>query len=166
VLAKPSPLALALAISAGLHAGIVALPSSDGGDRFQSAPPGRLSAKVVTEQPADARPAPRPTGGAEKAMPRPAKYYTSKEVDVMATPLELKTSFRTSDNFPLGRIATVKLRLFINEHGIVDRFEILEADQLPDENVLDDFRAVVFRPAELAGRPVKSQKVVGLSFVP
>lgn len=102
----------------------------------------------------------------EKVLPRPAKYYTSAEVDVKATPLRLKNAVRTSDNFPLGRIATVKVRLFISEQGTVDRFEIVEAEDLPDRNLLDDFRAIQFRPAELGGRPVKSQKVVGISFVP
>ena len=167
MLAKPSPLAVAVVVSAGLHAGLVALPGVGDGERAQSGPARPLSVQVVK---AEEIPAPMQQRGraerTEKALPRPAKYYTSAEVDVKATPLKLKNAVRTSDNFPLGRIATVKVRLFISERGIVDRFEILEAEHLPDQNLLDDFRAVVFRPAELDGRPVKSQKVVGISFVP
>lgn len=168
--AKPSPLAVALAVSAGLHAGLVTLPEFGNGARAQSGPARPLSVKVVKAEPAadfavPAQRADRPERR-EKVLPRPAKYYTSAEVDVKATPLRLKNAVRTSDNFPLGRLATVKVRLFISEQGIVDGFEILEAEDLPDRSLIDDFRTIVFRPAELGGRPVKSQKVVGISFVP
>lgn len=170
MLAKPSPLALAITVSAGLHAGLVAWPGLGDGALAQSGPARPLFVKAAKLDLYDDVPAPAQRSERadrrEKILPRPVKYYTSKEVDVTATPQELKNAVRTGDNFPLGRIATVKLKLFINEHGIVDRYEILEADQLPDEKLLNDFRAVVFRPAELGGRPVKSQKIVGLSFVP
>jgi len=95
-----------------------------------------------------------------------ARYYTSREVDIKATPLEMRTRPRTNDNFPFGRIATAKLRLFISEEGRLDAYEILEAERLPNRALLDDFRQVRFRPAERAGRPVKSQKIVEISFVP
>jgi hypothetical protein len=100
------------------------------------------------------------------AVGSPSLYYTAKQVDLKATPLEMKTRVQTPDNFPLGRIATVKLRLFINEEGGLDGYEILAADQLPDRALLQDIREIRFRPAERAGRPVKSQKVVGISFIP
>lgn len=168
MLAATRPLTVALAVSAGLHGGIIALPNIGGAsDGMVTVPSRPLSVKVVEAKPSELasvrrQRADRPGG----SIARAAKYYTSAEVDVMATPFALKNAVRTSDNFPLGRIATVKLRLFINERGTLDRFEILEAEQLPDKEVLDDFRTVVFRPAELGGRPVKSQKVVGISFVP
>jgi hypothetical protein len=93
-------------------------------------------------------------------------YYTAKQVDLKATPLEMKTRVQTPDNFPLGRIATVKLRLFINELGGVDDYQILATEQLPSRTLLQDVREIRFRPAERAGRPVKSQKVVEISFIP
>ena len=95
-----------------------------------------------------------------------AVYYTAKQVDLKATPLEMKTRVKTPDNFPLGRIATVRLRLYISEEGAIDGYEILAADQLPSRALLQDIREIRFRPAERAGRPVKSQKVIQISFIP
>jgi hypothetical protein len=100
------------------------------------------------------------------ALGSPSVYYTAKQVDLKATPLEMKTRVQTPDNFPLGRIATVKLRLFINELGGVDDYQILATEQLPSRTLLQDVREIRFRPAERAGRPVKSQKVVEISFIP
>jgi len=99
-------------------------------------------------------------------VPPVALYYTAAEVDIKARPLKSKLSYKTGDNFPLGHIVTVKLRLFINEEGRVDGFKILEAERLPDPALLQDFREIRFYPAKRAGRPVKSQKVVEISFVP
>jgi hypothetical protein len=111
-------------------------------------------------------PAARTGDGVKFAALGSTIYYTAKQVDLKATPLEMKTRMRTPDNFPLGRLATVKLRLFINEEGGVDGYEILAADQLPTRALLEDVREIRFRPAERAGRPVKSQKVIGISFIP
>ena len=164
--AATRPLTLAFAISAGLHAGIVAFPNFGEADGAATHPPRPLSVKVLEAKAAERTPAHAASAEGSRGVPvGGARYYTFKEVDVPATPLALKNAVRTSDNFPLGRIATLKLRLYISERGTLDRFEILEADHLPDTKLLDDFRSVMFRPAELGGRPVKSQKVVGISFV-
>ncbi|MFN2644773.1 MAG: hypothetical protein ABR570_07265 [Burkholderiales bacterium] len=96
----------------------------------------------------------------------PPIYYTASQVDLKATPIDMKMGIQTPDNFPLGRMATVKLRLLINEEGAVDAYQILEADGLPIAARLDDVREIRFRPAERAGRAVKSQKVVEISFIP
>src|SRR5213075_311076 len=79
-------------------------------------------------------------GAKPAALGSPPVYYTAKQVDLKATPLEMKTRVQTPDNFPLGRIATVKLRLFINEQGGVDDYQILAADQLPSRTLLHDVR--------------------------
>jgi hypothetical protein len=112
-------------------------------------------------------PAARAGDGAKHAALGAAPvYYTAKQVDRKAMPLDLESRAKTPDNFPVGRIVTVKLRLFISEQGGVDSYEVLAADQLPSRALLEDIREIRFRPAERSGRPVKSQKVVEVSFVP
>jgi len=159
-------LTAAVAASVALHAAVVALPGpSDGLRGAQADAPLKVTFVEVPEN-ASARTPPEeeaPSGG---GLPAPVRYYTSAEVDMKATPLEMKTRPRTSANFPLGRIATAKLRLFINERGTLDSYQILEAKRLPDRALLEDFREVRFRPAERKGEAVKSQKVVEISFIP
>jgi len=96
----------------------------------------------------------------------PAYYYSSQDVDVRATPMKMETTPASEKNVLLGRLVRVKLRLFISEQGGVDRFEILEAEGLTDAVSLEDVSEIRFHPAQKAGRPVKSQKVVELTFAP
>ena len=162
------PLAGSIAASVALHAAAVAWldPAAYGDPLARS--PGRAPLTVALLSPAEPNlsKAARAGDGAKLAALGAPVYYTAKQVDLKATPLEMKTRVRTPDNFPLGRIATVKLRLFINEVGDIDGYEILAADQLPSRALLQDIREIRFRPAERAGRPVKSQKVVEISFIP
>lgn len=156
-----------VAASAAVHGAAAAWlqPGTLGADS-SVAQPAPLTVSLRRERPTDSDVAVAPERPRTLGLPADARYYTAKEVDIKATPLEMKTRLRTFDNFPLGRIATVKLRLFISEQGRIDSLEILHADRLPDPTLLRDFREVRFRPAERGGRPVKSQKVVEISFVP
>jgi hypothetical protein len=159
-------LTAAVAASVALHAAVVALPGPpDGLPGAQADAPLKVTFVEVRKNASARTPteAQTPSGG---GLPAPVRYYTSAEVDMKATPLEMKTRPRTRANFPLGRIATAKLRLFINERGTLDSYQILEAKRLPDRALLEDFREVRFRPAERKGQAVKSQKVVEISFIP
>lgn len=160
-----------MAASVALHAAAAAWlePGAYGESQARPAPRAPLTVSLLSLADAPARmPAARRAGDSAKlaALGSAPVYYTAKQVDVKATPLRMKTSGRTPDNFPLGRIATVKLRLFINEAGGIDAYEILAADQLPSSALLQDIREIRFRPAERAGRAVKSQKVIQISFIP
>jgi len=164
-------LAGSIAASVALHAAAAAWlePATYGDPQARPASGAPLSVSLLSlAQPQASMPAAARAGESVKlaALGSASVYYTAKQVDLKATPLEMKTSFRTPDNFPLGRIATVKLRLFINETGGIDDYEVLAADQLPDRVLLQDIREIRFRPAERRGRPVKSQKVVQFSFIP
>ena len=92
------------------------------------------------------------------------RYYTGREVDVRATPVQLSDRLRTLDEPPPWRMARAKLRLFINEAGGLDRFEIIESEGLTDPKLLDDLMDARFHPAMKDDRPVKSQKIVEISF--
>ena len=163
-------LAASIAASVALHATAAAwLEPAPAAKEQRTARPAPLTAALVAEPPSSARATqhraePRRTKFA--SVPAAPIYYKSAEVDVRARPLEMKPRGRTADNYPLGRLAIVKLRLFISEEGAVDAYEILEADGLPKAAGLDDIREIRFRPAERGGRAVKSQKVVEFSFVP
>jgi len=166
------PLAGSIAASVALHAAAAAWlePGAHGDERNVSPPRAPLTVSLLSETRSNIG-APASRAGERgrasmAAIADPSLYYTAKQVDLKATPIHMKTSVRTPDNFPLGRIATVKLRLFINEEGGVDGYEVLAADQLPSAALLQDIREIRFRPAERAGRAVKSQKLVGFSFVP
>jgi hypothetical protein len=164
------PLTTAIVASIALHAAFAALPLSGDGKRLGDTSAAGVPLRVAIDYRRQTAAGTSEERGADLLeagyLPVPSRYYTSAEVDVKATPLGMKTRPRTSDNFPLGRIATVKLRLFINEHGELDSYRIIDAKHLPDRAALEDFREVRFRPAERAGRPVKSQKVVEISFIP
>ena len=163
-------LAGSIAASVALHAAAAAWldPAAygDPGARHPARAPLSVSLSSPAQPKASMPAAAHPGEGAKLAALGSTIYYTAKQVDLKATPLEMKTRLRTPDNFPLGRLATVKLRLYINEQGGIDGYEILAADQLPDRALLQDVREIRFRPAERAGRPVKSQKVVQISFIP
>jgi hypothetical protein len=158
--------ALALAASAALHVALAALPGPEAGPPGPAQPPLRVALAKVAADERSPHNLPRTSMAKRAGHALPVRYYTAAEVDIKATPLALRNSVRTSDNFPLGRIARAKLRLFINEQGVLDSYQVLEAERLPDRSLLDDFRQVRFRPAERGGHPVKSQKVVEISFVP
>ena len=164
------PLAGSIAASVALHAAAAVWldPAAYGDPRARHPARAPLSVSLLSPaRPKVSVPLARPGEGAKLAALGSAPvYYTAKQLDLKATPLEMKTRVQTPDNFPLGRIATVKLRLFINEQGGVDDYQILAADQLPSRTLLHDVREIRFRPAERAGRPVKSQKVVEISFIP
>jgi hypothetical protein len=160
------PLTAAVAASVALHAAVAALPGpGDGTSGPHAATPLQVTLIDALDS-ASALPVRDDETPSPSRLSAPVRYYTSAEVDIRATPLEMKTRPRTAANFPLGRIATARLRLFINERGTLDSYQILEAKRLPDRALLEDFREVRFRPAQRKGRPVKSQKVVEISFIP
>ena len=109
-------------------------------------------------------------GAGEKSLslPVPDTWYVSSELDVRAEPLtEVRLHYpeAVAGQPVAGR---VRVRLFIDEVGIVRRIQI--ASSVP-EGVFDDaaragWQDVRFRPARKNGVAVKSQKLIELTFQP
>jgi len=93
-------------------------------------------------------------------------YYRNDEVNVRATPRRSASTSSAERSLLLGRLVKVKLRLFISDSGTVDYFEILEAQGMTPAVTLEDVREISFYPAQRNGRPVRSQKVLELTFTP
>jgi hypothetical protein len=141
----------------------------------ESFEPRELKVPIERREAVDAQPDDQPPAAAragthgvqrDAASGDAAVYYTTQELDVRATPVKMETTLALEKSLLLGRLVRVKLRLFISEQGNVDRFEVLEADGLTSSVSLDDVTEIRFRPAQKGGRPVKSQKVVELTFAP
>jgi protein TonB len=64
---------------------------------------------------------------------------------------------------------SVRARVYINETGGVDSVQIVEARPrrgIFEAAALEALRQVRYQPAEIAGRPVKSQKLIEVKFDP
>lgn len=93
-------------------------------------------------------------------------YYRTAELDFAARPMQMSSPPRTQRSAVLGRLIKIKLELFINESGTIDRINILESDGRHDALVLEDLRDLRFHPAVKDGAPAKSRKTIELSFIP
>jgi hypothetical protein len=132
------------------------------GLRTAAAPP-----EAVPETAPDASPGATVEGSSsakQVAGAEPPVYYAPQDVDVRATPVGMQTTLSSEREMLLGRLVTVRLRLYISDAGIVDRFDVLQSDGLTDGVSLDDVKSLRFNPAQKNGRPVGSQKTVELTF--
>jgi TonB family protein len=70
----------------------------------------------------------------------------------------------------LSRLAgTVRARVYISEKGEIDSVEIVEVTPrqgIFEEAALEALRQVRYQPAQLAGQPVKTQKLIEVKFDP
>jgi TonB family protein len=162
-------LAVAIAVSSALHVLTVLGmgPLSFMGDgrshdsRFDATT--ELAAKPDTGARSQGR-----TGEAGIELPAPEKWYTAREVDQRAEPLTPIT-LRYPDHAREQPVAgVVRLRLYIDEYGTVRRIRVTAADPpgVFEENAKKSWEAVRFSAARKDGRPVKSQKVIELSYQP
>lgn len=96
----------------------------------------------------------------------PSRYFTAAELERVAMPVT-----DVGLEFPPGRegidyYGTLRMEVYIDEHGHVDRVEVLEST-VPAAfmaSAVAKFRAATFAPAERRGRPVKSVKKVEVRF--
>ena len=95
-----------------------------------------------------------------------SQYYTAREVDQRAMPLEEVPLFNPLYGPGSGSTAKVILLILINEDGGVDSVATLEARQQGafDSIARKAFSAIRFSPALKDGKPVKSQKVVEVIY--
>lgn len=132
------------------------------------------TAKESAPEPAPTESAPRPGAAgapveeAGLALPAAEKWFTAGELDVRAEPLtsvELRYPENLRNQPVIGK---VRLRLFIDERGVVRKMQIAasEPDGLFDDAAKQTWEDVRFSPALKNGAPVKSQKLLELLYQP
>jgi hypothetical protein len=107
--------------------------------------------------------APRRDGPAlEVPLPEERRYFTAKELDVLASPFTPMSFDRLRFGMDKAAEKPLRLRVFISEAGVVDevRFEDHAGAPAFEDEVRREFQAARFFPAVRHGRAVKSQKLV------
>lgn len=98
----------------------------------------------------------------ELPLPEERRYFTAKELDVLAAPFTPISFDRL--RFVLDKVERhpLRLRVFINEGGTVDEVRLEDRPGLPvfEDEVRREFLGARFVPAVRHGRAVKSQKLV------
>jgi len=139
-------------------------PAPDAGD------PAAETEKAAAPQPPAA--ADQARAGADMAerglaLPAPDKWYTASEVDVRAEPIT-EIRLRYPPELTERVIGTVRVRVFIDEGGIVRKLQIAAAEPsgLFEEAAKQGWQDVRFSPARRNGIAVKSQKLIELTYAP
>jgi outer membrane biosynthesis protein TonB len=97
----------------------------------------------------------------------PAHYFLRDEVDVPAEPTSKPKLLFPERAFMSNLSGKVRARLFINESGTVDALDIIETTprhQPFTDSATVALKETIFIPAMIAGRKVKSQRVVEVLF--
>ena len=97
----------------------------------------------------------------EVPLPDEKRYFTARELDVLAAPFTPLSFDRV--RFALDKLErSVRLRVFINEGGTVDDVRLENQPGIPvfEDEVRREFLGARFVPAVRHGRAVKSQKLV------
>jgi len=170
-------------LSAGLHALVMlTFDLSPGPWRPGVQPALQLALRLMPAEGEKAAPAPAPApAAAEKSgiaasraqagssMPLVPRYYRNNEVDRQAVPVSSAPLVYPELAYLSRLEGTVRARIYIDEEGVVESVEIVEA--WPRRGVFDDaaleaLRQVRYQPAEIRGQPVKSQKLIEVKFNP
>jgi TonB family protein len=182
--AQRKDLGLALAFSAGLHlAAAMTLDLVPGDWRHGLQPafqvrlrpaPGAFG--IAEAAAAEVTPSAHSKGGlaASKAqsgssVPMAERYYRSSEVDQQAVPVVHGPLIFPEQAYVSKLAGTVRARVYIDERGNVVSVKIVEARPLRgvfEDAALEALSQVRYRPALLGGQPVKSQKLIEVSFNP
>ena len=104
---------------------------------------------------------------AGNVLTAPAHYFQRDEVDVPAEPTSKPALIFPERAFLSKLSGKVRVRLFISESGVVDAFEVIET--IPIHQPFTDsataaLKETIFSPATIAGRKVKSQRLVEVLF--
>ena len=107
------------------------------------------------------------TGERGLQLPAPDKWYLASEVDVRAEPIT-EIRLRYPPDLTDRVTGTVRVRVFIDEGGVVRKLQIAASDPpgLFDEAAKQGWQDVRFSPARRNGVAVKSQKLIELTFTP
>jgi protein TonB len=173
----PAAFAASLGIHAVLGAAVAAvaagwqpgsLPPSIKPDALvatvRAAPPEVPRVEAPLKPVRDTRPAARGSASSAPGAPLPGPYYfRSSELTERPAPRE-----RIEPRFPPGAPDTgrLKLRLYINESGLVDAVHVTEAEPegVFEEAAIEAFAAARFRPGHKDRIPVKSQIALEVRF--
>lgn len=164
-------LLLALGLSSALHAAV--LSSLEPPLSGQGAAPKPMLTVQLTEQksaqaipPGEARA--RQTGTAHPRAAVPVRYLPLREVDTPARPRTVAPLVYPENPLIWRLGGVVRLRLLISEHGTVDGAEVVSAEPEGEfeEAALAAARRLVYDPAKRNGRPVKSEKLIEVTFDP
>jgi TonB family protein len=124
------------------------------------------------------RPAPGTLGIAEAAaaeaqggasVPMAERYYRNSEVDEQAMPIVQGPLIFPEQAYVSKLAGTVRARVYIDERGNVVSVKIVQAEPVRgvfEDAALEALAQVRYRPALLAGQPVKSQKLIEVTFNP
>jgi TonB family protein len=175
--------ALALALSAGLHGiAMMTLDLSPGPWRHGVAPAFHVALKNIPldmgerdQQPISSKAENKEPGIAGRAaqagssVPLAPRYYRNNEVDVQAVPVSRGPLVFPELAFLSKLSGTVKARVYIGEDGTVESIQVVSVwprKGIFEEAALEALRQVRYKPAEIAGQPVKSQKLIEVKFNP
>jgi TonB family protein len=182
--AQRKDLGLALALSAGLHlAAAMTLDLVPGHWRHGLQPalqvrlrpaPGAFgiaeAAAAELERSSEARrglAASKTQGGS--SVPMTERYYRNSEVDQQAVPIVQGPLVFPEQAYVSKLAGTVRARVYIDERGKVVSVKIVQARPVRgvfEDAALEALSQVRYRPALLAGEPVKSQKLIEVTFNP
>lgn len=98
----------------------------------------------------------------------PDRYFTARELDTPAVARHTPPLIYPQDPFMWKLKGMVRVRLYISARGSVDNAEVVHAEPRGDfeEAALDAVRRMVYDPAVRNGQPVKSQKLIEVTFDP
>jgi TonB family protein len=101
-------------------------------------------------------------------VPAPEQWLKASELDERAEPLATVDMPYPAALRDKGVIGRVRLRIFIDEEGAVQALRIESSDPpgLFDLWAKNSWAAIRFKPAIKAGVPVKSQKLLELTYLP
>jgi len=96
------------------------------------------------------------------------KWYTADEVDVRALPLQDVTLSYPEALSTVRMPGRVRIALFIDENGWVVKTQVVESEpaRVFDEAAIRAWREVRFSPALKSQQPVKSEKLLDITFTP
>ena len=128
--------------------------------------------EALTESSARAAAAPGIAGGKARegsSVPLVPRYYRSGEVDVQAEPVSSGPLVYPELAYLSKLRGTVRARVFISEDGIVESVQVVDVKPrrgVFEEAALEALRQVRYKPAEIGGNRVKSQKLIEVKFNP
>ncbi len=103
------------------------------------------------------------------SVPLAPRYYRNNEVDAQAVPVSTGPLIYPELAYLSKLEGSVRARVFISETGVVEAVEIIEARPrrgIFDEATLEALRQVRYKPAEISGERVRSQKLIEVKFNP
>jgi TonB family protein len=96
------------------------------------------------------------------------RWYTAEELDTRAEPLTLADLTYPPEVMPLRMVGRVRLALFIDENGFVQRAKVIDSDPKDtfDAAAVEAWQHVRFTAAQKSGHAVKSEKILEIEFSP